>query len=147
MAGARVEITRNTASPALKGIVESLTGGGRERLFGQWGEYLLTSTRDRAGREVDPDGNAWAALSPRYARKKAKLRPGAKILRFDFHMLGDRLAYQVDDDGLRLGTSAVYGAMQQFGPKPRPWLGLSKEDDEELLAIAEDHVAGAAGTD
>ena len=144
MAGARVEITRNTASPALKGMVASLTGAGREQLFAQWGEYLLRSTRERSLLEVGPGGERWPALSPRYARKKAKQRPGKKMLHFDEHMLGDRLSYDPGGDALRVGTSALYGAMQQFGPKPRPWLGLSAADDEELLAITEEHVAGAA---
>lgn len=115
MAGARIEITKDTASPALKSLIAGLQGEGRARMLGDMGEYLLGSTRERAAREVDPDGNKWRALSPAYARWKAKKRPGVPILKFDFHMLGDQLSYNVDGEGLLLGTNAPYGAAHQFG--------------------------------
>lgn len=187
---ARVEITKDTASPALKRLLGKLRGDGRELMFGQMGEYLLRSTRDRAAREVDPDGNKWRALSPGYAKSKAKKRPGVPILKFDFHMLGDQFSYQVDGDALLVGTNAPYGAIHQFGGTvhraahsrklafgktkgnglkvfaragskdvdheqwatveaydvtlpARPWLGVSKEDDEELQAIVIDHLGDA----
>ena len=189
MAGARVEFTADTASPALKRLAGQLQGAGKEQLLGRFGEYLLTSTRERAKLQVDPDGNKWAALSPPYAREKAKKRPGKPMLNFDFHMLGDRLSYQVDGDGLLVGTSAPYGAAHQFGhtfqraartqdvffskrgieqgdnrfrkkrhatfaqtvhvPEhqsvlpPRPFLGVSKEDEVELVDIAKDHLGQA----
>lgn len=115
MAGARVEITKNTASPALKRLVGRLRGEGRQLLFADMGEYLLRSTRDRAALQVDPNGNKWRALSPDYARWKAKKRPGVPILKFDFHMLGDQLSYQAGQDELLVGTNAPYGAIHQFG--------------------------------
>lgn len=115
MTGARVEITKDTASPALRRVLARLQGDGREQLLGHMGEYVMRSTRERAEREVDPDGKKWRALSPGYARWKAKKRPGVPILKFDFHMLGDRFSYQVDADGLLVGTSAPYGAIHQFG--------------------------------
>ena len=115
MAGARVEITRNTASPKLKRLAARLHGEGRQLLFADMGEYLLRSTRERAAKQIDPDGNKWRALSPGYAKWKAKKRPGVSILKFDFHMLGDQLSYQADQDALLLGTNAPYGAIHQFG--------------------------------
>lgn len=194
MAGARVEISKDTATPALKRLIARLQGDGRDLMLGHMGEYLMRSTRDRAAQEIDPDGRKWAALSPGYARWKAKKRPGVPILKFDFHMLGDQLSYQVDPDGLLLGTNAPYGARHQFGgdsthaahsrklafekdapngkkrfARPgsaavhhekwatvgeftvtlpaRPWLGVSTDDEKELLDIAEDHVTGALGGD
>ena len=170
MAGARVEITRNTASPKLKRLAARLHGEGRQLLFADMGEYLLRSTRERAAKQIDPDGNKWRALSPGYAKWKAKKRPGVSILKFDFHMLGDQLSYQADQDALLLGTNAPYGAIHQFRgtvhrpahsrklafgkDKPnrmkvfaRPWLGLSKEDDTELQAIVVDHLGEALDGD
>lgn len=111
----RVEITRNTASPKLKRLLARLRSDDRELLFAQMGEYMLRSTRERAAKEIDPDGNKWRALSPGYAKWKAKKRPGVPILKFDFHMLGDQLSYQADGDGLLVGTNAPYGAIHQFG--------------------------------
>lgn len=194
MAGARVEITRNTASPKLKRLAARLHGEGRQLLFADMGEYLLRSTRERAAKEIDPDGNKWRALSPGYAKWKAKKRPGVPILKFDFHMLGDQLSYEAGQDELLVGTNAPYGAIHQFGgtvhraahsrklafgkDKPnrmkvfaragskdvdheqwatvdaydvtlpaRPWLGLSQEDDTELLAIVVDHLGEALDGD
>lgn len=112
---ARVEITTDTASPALKRLIAKLQGAGRAQMLGHMGEYMLRSTRDRAALEIDPDGRKWRPLEPGYARWKRKKRPGVPILKFDFHMLGDRLAYQVDDDGLLVGSSAPYAARHQFG--------------------------------
>lgn len=194
MAGARVEITRNTASPKLKRLAARLHGEGRQLLFADMGEYLLRSTRERAAKQIDPDGNKWRALSPGYAKWKAKKRPGVPILKFDFHMLGDQLSYEAGQDELLVGTNAPYGAIHQFGgtvhraahsrklafgkDKPnrmkvfarsgskdvdheqwatvdaydvtlpaRPWLGLSQEDDTELLAIVVDHLGEALDGD
>lgn len=194
MAGARVEITRNTASPKLKRLAARLHGEGRQLLFADMGEYLLRSTRERAAKQIDPDGNKWRALSPGYAKWKAKKRPGVPVLKFDFHMLGDQLSYEAGQDELLVGTNAPYGAIHQFGgtvhrpahsrklafgkDKPnrmkvfaragskdvdheqwatvdaydvtlpaRPWLGLSQEDDTELLAIVVDHLGEALDGD
>lgn len=112
---ARVEITKDTVTPALARGSAAMTGEGKELLLGHYGEYLLRSTRERGAREVDPDGNKWRALSPAYARWKAKKRPGVPILKFDFHMLGDQFAWQLDGDDLLVGTNAPYGARHQFG--------------------------------
>lgn len=187
---ARVEITKNTASPALKRLLAKLQGDDLDLMLGQMGEYLQRSTRERAAREEGPDGAKWRPLSPNYAKWKAKKRPGVPLLKFDFHMLGDQFAWQVDTDGLLLGTNAPYGAITQFGGTThraahsrklafgkdrangmktfarvgskdvdhekwatvdaydvrmpaRPWLGVSKEDEEELQAIAIDHLGSA----
>lgn len=197
---ARVEITTDTVSPALNRLLHKLQGDGRELMLNDMGEYLLRSTRERAIREVDPNGTKWRALSPGYAKWKAKKRPGRPILKFDFHMLGDQLSYQVDASGLMVGTAAPYGAIHQFGGTvqrhqragsvrlrtdakgnllrqgksghlaifanarhkrvversfegkdytatmpARPWLGVSKEDDEALQAIVIKHLNAALG--
>lgn len=189
MAGARVLITRNTARPTLRKAMLELEGEGRELMLADMGEYLVRSTRDRAAKQVDPEGRPWRPLSKPYKKWKDKKRPGVPILKFDFHMLGDQFSSDVDSDGLVLGTNAPYGAIQHFGGtvhRParsrllsfdkdrengmkrfaragskavdhekwatvkaydikipaRPWLGVSKEDEDKLVNIASDHVAG-----
>jgi phage virion morphogenesis protein len=185
---ARVEITKDTASPALRNAAKGLHNEALQPLLEDIGEYLLRSTRDRAARQVSPDGAPWAPLSPGYRRQKERKRPGVPMLRFDFHMLGDQLAHQVVGDTLLVGTNAPYGAVHQFGGtinRParstqvyfrqggdgevgtrfvkrrqsnfaqwvtlpaytigipaRPWLGLSSEDEQEIVLIATDHLAG-----
>ncbi|MGA7437660.1 MAG: phage virion morphogenesis protein [Luteibacter sp.] len=117
MAGARIEFDANTrdAGAALAAAARQLGPEGRTLLLQDIGEYLMSSTRARAAKQVSPDGQAWAALSPRYAAAKAKKRPGLPILRFDNHMIGDQLVSQVEGDTLLHGTNAPYGAINQFG--------------------------------
>jgi phage virion morphogenesis protein len=117
MAGARIEweVDTKLASTALQKAVDALGGDGLALLLEDIGEYLLRSTRDRADAQVSPTGQPWAPLSPRYARRKARKRPGLGILKWDNHMIGDQLAHQVDGTTLLLGTNAPYGAIHQFG--------------------------------
>jgi phage virion morphogenesis protein len=184
VAGARIEV--DISAPSLARAARELSSADRRKLLEDIGEYLLRSTRDRAAREIDPDGTPWRALSPRYKRFKDKKRPGLPKLKFDHHMLGDRLASQVEGDAVLVGTSAKYGALHQFGgevtmparqaevffkrdrdgqvgnafmPKrranfaqsvmvpaykvvmpARPWLGLSPADEDEIAAIAQQHL-------
>lgn len=159
MAGARVEIDVDigAVNRQLAGMAAQLDGNGRTRMLEDMGEYLLRSTRDRGVLQISPDGKPWAALSPRYAKYKQKKRPGVPILKFDYHMQGDQLSSQVEGNTLYVGTNAVYGATHQFGRRTtitdpetgisfeaeipaRPWLGVSQEDDTEILQIARDHL-------
>lgn len=140
MAGSRLVLESDVgpAQAVLQQLRAQLSDGGRDLLLGDIGEYLVRSARERRTRQVDPDGNPWKALQPAYARRKAKLRPGVGMLKFDDHMLGDQFSWQLDGDAVLVGTNAIYGAVQQ---EARPWLGLSAEDQEEILAIATDHLA------
>jgi phage virion morphogenesis protein len=143
MAGARIEVNINvdTAAAALDYVSAKLSPEGQKLLLSDIGEYVLRSTRDRAVDQVDPDGHRWRALEPSYARWKAKKRPGVPILKFDNHMLGDQLSWQLDgDSAVLVGTNAVYGAVHQLGPHPRPWLGISADDSDEIVALTRDHL-------
>lgn len=148
MAGARIEIEVDDAAVmAVLGRAQArLEPAGVETLLDDIGEYLLRSTRERAALEVDPDGRPWRPLEKEYARWKAKQRPGAPILVFDFHMLGDQLSHQVDGDTLYVGTNAKYGAVHQFaGDPPRAWLGISRfsGDEDEIRQITLDYLQAA----
>ena len=149
MAGANLEVTLVGADEfqrAIERAEQHLVGSERRLMLQDIGEYLLNATRERAGKEVGPDGRPWQPLSPRYAERKARKRSGRKLLIFDRHLLGDQLSTQlVGDDAVAVGTNAVYGAAHQFGVgrrglPARPWLGISDEDDAEMAAIAEDHL-------
>lgn len=186
---ARLEVTLDTATPALADALRQLEGEARQLLLKDWGEYLLSSTRRRGKQQVAPSGRKWRALSPSYKRYKQRKRPGRPILEFDFHMLGDMASWQLDGtEAILVGTNAPYGAIHQGGgtiSRParstrvhlkkgkgggrfvkasrqneryrrwvtlpaytitmpaRPWLGVSREDEKELLDIAQDHVSDA----
>lgn len=140
MAGARIEIQLDAsqAQAALHGIGNQLGPDAQALLLKDIGEYLLKATRDRAAGEVSPAGTPWAALSPRYAARKAKQRPGLGLLKFDNHMLGDKFSFQVSPGEVLVGTNAPYGARQQFGGggiPARPWLGVSDADDEGIAEL------------
>lgn len=188
MAGAHLvlDIPTDNIGPAIERLLGFFSGSGMDMALGQTGEYLVRSTRDRAAREVDPSGNPWAPLSPRYKKLKDKKRPGVPMLKFDNHMIGDQLAHQVVGHDLFVGTNAKYGAAHHFGATiqiaarsqligfhqdkktgevgnrfasrkkanfeqwatlpaheikmpARPWLGLSVDDEAEVLAIISDH--------
>lgn len=123
------------------------SGTARSDLLADIGEAMLNSTRDRAAEQKGPDGTPWVPLSPRYAKRKAKQRPGRPILEFDRHLLGDMLSWQPDgEDAVLVGTNAIYGATHQFGRggiPPRPFLGISADDEGELLAIVSEHLRAA----
>lgn len=145
MAGARVtvQVDDRHLLEVLGQVDSVLQGDDRELMLADMGEYLLRSTRERAALEVTPDGEPWTPLSPRYAKRKAKTHPGRPMLVLDLHMLGDMLSYQVDGAELAVGTSAIWGATQEFGRDAipaRPWLGLDEADSSKILSIVEKHI-------
>ncbi len=125
------------------------------------GEALRQSTLDRIEREVSPDGTAFAPLNPLYAETKK----GPGKLRGESRTLSEIVWQLAGDEAVEVGTNAIYGAIHQFGGviqaknapalifsmggehfavksvtiPARPYLGLSKEDEEEILAIVADH--------
>ncbi|MEZ5571183.1 MAG: phage virion morphogenesis protein [Halioglobus sp.] len=118
-----------------------------EPLMRDIGEYLLPAHKDRIAQGITPDGVAFEPLSPDYvsSERKRKSRGADKILILDDFLRGD-LAYQVDGNGLQLGTNVVYGATHQFGRTKgnipaRPFLGFSDADIDEIEAIAQDYLA------
>lgn len=176
MAGARIEVVIDTAavSAALQRASNALDREGVPLLLSDIGEHLLKSTRDRAAEQVGPDGQPWEPLSPRYAQRKGQARPGAPILKFDNHMLGDQFAHQVEGDTLLVGTNAPYGAIQQFGSDTlakavsphfvnqrkagiaqqvakgipaRPWLGVSDADADSIVDLTKKAITSALDGD
>lgn len=156
MAGASVSITMDDVKvEAMFDRLLSFAEGDRRKAFlGDIGEAMKTSTEERATQEIDPMGDPWVPLSPKYAAWKARKRPGVPILKFDFHMLGDMLSWQYSDDGsaVLIGTNAIYGSIHQNGGfvilpyggrveiPARPFLGLSTADSVTINEIADAHL-------
>lgn len=104
-----------------------------------------------------PDGTPWAQLSPvTIARREKKGQTPIQILRATGKMRSE-IVSQASDEELRVGSPAPQAAVMQFGaaagafgtdaggsPIPwgtipaRPFLGLSAEDEAEILLIASD---------
>lgn len=121
--------------------------------------YGENSTRGRFDTETDPDGNKWKeSLRARLA--------GGKTLTKDGH-LGDSITSDADDNKAEWGSNRIYAAIHQFGgtiePKSakalhfqipgigwvmskqvtlpaRPYLGISSDDQEEILDIVNNHI-------
>lgn len=87
--------------------------------FKNIGEVLLRSTQDRFSQQVDPDGRAWQKLKASTITSKALRGYSDKILRQRGY-LADSIRYQADENGVRIGTNRIYGAIHQFGGKTRP---------------------------
>ena len=109
----------------------------------------MISTAGRFDREEAPDGTPWEPLSPKYRQRKMRIFGEDKILRLRGY-LRDTIRYQASDTELRLGSNRVYAALHQFGGHfrafgthdavmpARPYLGLSNEDQQEILDTVQD---------
>lgn len=131
--------------------------------------HLVQSTVERVRQERSPDGQPWAPLNPDYAAAKrgpGMLREmgnaGGMIASLSWELLGG--------SSVEVGTNRVYARIHQLGgvirPKradhlvfrlggrtvvarqvtipARPWLGVSVDDQVEILAIVEHFIAAAA---
>ncbi|PAT26521.1 phage virion morphogenesis protein [Klebsiella quasipneumoniae] len=81
-------------------------------LLRSMGERLLEFHQQRFQEQKSPEGIEWAALKPRYQRRKRK--NANQILTRDGY-LKNTLRWQVNADELLFGTDRVYGAIHQFG--------------------------------
>ena len=119
----------------------------------QIGEELVRSTKQRFGEGIAPDGTPWARNSPVTLARKTDARPlfgpNGRLNQDIFHDAGPQ---QVE-----VGSNRVYAAMMQFGGTKanyphlwgdipaRPFLGLSDEDESNILGIVTDWLADLAG--
>jgi len=123
-----------------------------QRVLGNIGEALVSSTKGRFASETDPTGVPWAALSPRYMKAKARKYPGQPILRRE-NKLYESIVAQVQDDTLLVGTNATsrdypYPLAMQFGAParnvpPRPFLGVSADDEQTVARITLNYIRAA----
>ncbi|MFV3126118.1 phage virion morphogenesis protein [Niveispirillum sp. KHB5.9] len=78
------------------------------------GEELTQSTMGRFRAGKGPDGKAWTPLSRRTVEAKRKAGHSNAILVMRGYLSGT-IRYQVDADGVQVGTDRPYGAIHQFG--------------------------------
>lgn len=132
-------------------------------LHAEIGASLLASTQQRFQDGKAPDGGPWPA-------SVRALLTGGKTL-VDTAFLSRSITHQADPQAARVGTNAIYAAIHQTGGtiraktakglrfRPaggdglvvvksvripaRPFLGVSAEDEREVIAIAEEFIAEA----
>ncbi|WP_164273423.1 phage virion morphogenesis protein [Stenotrophomonas sp. B1-1] len=167
MAGARLDIVADEGQLGrqLQQLIER--AGDLGDALGEIGEIVTASTQARFGQGVDPSGSPWAPLAASTLAQKK----GPGTLRESLHLQGS-IRYQVEGEAVRIGTDVPYAAAHQFGTpawviRPRngkalawpgaahpvkqvnhpglparPFLGLSTEDEDNILAMLADYLAG-----
>lgn len=115
------------------------------------GEILVASTKARFPLGEAPDGSKWAANSPVTLARKTGSRPlfGATGL------LSSQIFHEAGSSQVEVGSNLVQAAMMQFGGTKaqfphlwgdipaRPFLGISAEDEENILGAIGDYLAEA----
>lgn len=135
----------------------------RGSLLALLGTYLESATIERFDREQAPDGSKWTA-SIRAREEGGKTLTDSSVLR-------SSITHNVRGDAVEIGTNLIYAGVHQFGatirPKnadylafflpgglvfatevtipARPFLGVGREDETELLALTEDFITAEAG--
>ena len=158
MAGAHIDIDvigMERVARVIQRLVE--TSHDVDPILQDIGEHLLNSTKERFATEAAPDGRPWEPLKPDYAEYKRKKKPNAGMLIWD-NLLRGQLAYVVGGGELTLGSNRPYAARQHFGfhgpdslgryfdHPARPWLGVSTDDEGEIVHILREHLlASTAG--
>ena len=131
--------------------LDRLAGVALDDLMDTIGSEVESQTRRRIESErSDADGTEWDAWSETY---KATRHGGHQLLQGEGDLL-DSITYQVTGEAVIVGTNLIYGAIHQLGGEPvgipipaRPYLGISKENEDDILDIVElwidDQVMGA----
>ncbi len=116
------------------------------------GGVLVESSKQRFSDKAGPDNVAWAKNTASTINRKGR----DQALTGETGVLSDTLRYELlSNDSLEVGSPMEYAAMQQFGGKKsefpylwgdipaRPFLGISTEDSDEILAVISDHLENA----
>ena len=146
----RVEIKDQELRAALQRV-----GGFGLPATREMGRTLVNGTKRRFGEQRGPDGRAWAALNPAYQA----IKRGAGILRATGALFGS-VTFKASPSEVRVGVGKYpYSRIHQFGgtikPKSaqflrfklaggfvrarsvtipaRPYLGIDREDEQDLL--------------
>jgi phage virion morphogenesis protein len=124
------------------------------------GEYFVDSTTKRFPTGTAPDGSVWAPKSPVTIAAQGGRRTNRLDTRPLFGpsgVLSSTINYEAFSDRVEWGSPMVYAAMQQLGGTKsafpnlwgdipaRPFLGLSAEDEPNVLDIIGEYVSQAVG--
>jgi phage virion morphogenesis protein len=124
-------------------------------------EYMVKATRGRFRTSTAPDGTRWREKSPTtlaaYLRRGDGNRP--KPLIGPSGRLGKEIASLVTRDAAEIGSALEYSGVMQDGAKKgafgktrtgrpvpwgdipaRVWLGISAEDERNILDIVDEHL-------
>ena len=145
MAGTGLEVRiESEGLERLNKRLAEMTAGLKD--FGPLLEGLGAEVESQARRRISeekasPDGTPWQPWSEAYGETR---RGGHSLLEGEGDLL-DSIQYVVDGDRVEIGSNLIYAAIHQHGgddvgiPIPaRPYLGISPENEEDLVAIIDD---------
>lgn len=128
------------------------------------GEYLIESTKKRFVDGVAPDGSAWAPKRPATIERYRRAGDGnlTRPLIGPSRRLGNEILMFANQRDVEVGSNLEYSAVMQGGaakgafgadshgrPIPwgtipaRIWLGLSDQDERNILDIVDEYLEGA----
>lgn len=114
------------------------------------GLYLVKrSTKDSFGKEQAPDGTKWAPWSKAYRRRMERIGKGGHKILSDNGELRRSIGYVAFKDRVLVGSILRYARRHQLGDKgwaeggggipPRPYIGVTERDREEILRMMRDY--------
>lgn len=119
--------------------------GDTQALMESVGEALVSDTKKRFDAKKDPEGTPWKP-------SRRALEKGGKTLT-NSGRLRRSIDYAATSDKVMVGSNLAYARIHQLGGKTRkghkvdmparPYLGVSKEDMEEVRETMADFLAGA----
>lgn len=147
----RIDVDDREVRDALKRLRKN--AAATQAAFEDIGSMIVSSTQQRIESEkASPDGVPWPSLAASTQRKRARAgRAPGDMLRFDGDLYRS-ITYLASDEDVVVGTNRRYAALQQLGGTPdmknpgaravpaRPFLGVSEDDQEEILRIITDHL-------
>ncbi|SIS87998.1 phage virion morphogenesis protein [Neptunomonas antarctica] len=153
MAGSELSIRVNIDSQPITDRLRRLAASARDAqpAMMEIAEFLHERTRDHFDNEQDPDGNPWAPLAESsQGAKRRKGVPVDQILHGQSLHLRDTIFpfWSNNEAGVSTGLgSEAYAATHQFGADKRkiparPFLGLSAEDENEIVDILNQFLTG-----
>lgn len=130
------------------------------------GEYMLERTRSRFRDGKGPDGVAWTPKSQTTLDAYAARGDGRppKPLIGATKRLSSEINYGASAEGVVIGSSLIYAAVMQLGAEKgefgstsrggsipwgdipaRPFLGIDRDEERNILDIFEEHISGDTG--
>jgi phage virion morphogenesis protein len=138
------------------------------------GEDLVVSTKKRFETSTAPDGTRWtpnsqstylqhlgSAKSNHRKDGRINSRGAAKVMGkrplIGIGTLSQQIYSNVDGNGLQVGSTMEYAAMQQFGGKKsmfphlwgdipaRPFLGISDADEQNIISVVNNYLSRVIG--
>jgi phage virion morphogenesis protein len=156
------EIDELAARERISGLIDRMQDPAE--FYKAVGERLVNSATANFEREAGPDGTPWPALRPSTLSQRIKNKVASTKILTATQALKASIIYQLESGGVRIGSPLAYAAVQQFGAEQgafgafigrdkngrdhfhhlpwgdipaRPYLGVSAEDETEIIELAE----------